>query len=89
MAVMAGPPCTVRSLVPGPVVLTSSMEGSCYPTLACKGLKGVAIGSCGGGNMCCVCKQAKQFNQFNSSFIMKKNLKLICLHISLTSSENV
>ena len=29
------------------------MEGSCYPTMACKSLKGIAIGSCGGGNACC------------------------------------
>ena len=71
--IMAGPACTVRSLVPGPVLLTSTMEGSCYPVIACKSLKGVAIGSCGAGNVCCVCKYIRK------DFMVIKNYYYNCL----------
>lgn len=55
-----GPSCTVTSMLPGSM-FSSSMEGTCYPVVACKGLKGIAIGSCGNGNVCCACK----LNTFN------------------------
>ncbi|XP_053212960.1 uncharacterized protein LOC128396407 [Panonychus citri] len=51
----AGPACTVTSLIPGtPSATTSSMMGTCYSSISCRSLGGVAIGKCGVSNVCCV-----------------------------------
>lgn len=53
----AGPACTVTSLIPGtPSATTSSMMGTCYSSISCRTLGGVAIGKCGVSNVCCVCE---------------------------------
>lgn len=53
---MAGPTCTVTSMIPGSSSVTSAMEGTCQSILACRGVGGVPIGKCGLANVCCICK---------------------------------
>ena len=60
-----GPTCTVTSLVPGTFqTIASSTEGTCHSALSCRTLGGVAIGRCGAGNVCCVCKSRVNFFYF-------------------------
>lgn len=74
----------MTSLIPGTFqAIASSTQGTCYSSIACRTLGGVAIGKCGAGNVCCVCEyQAKLW--FKLIFFVVFN----CLLLWLLSSTD-